>query len=218
MKVAYFADKGQIQVYLNVKSALTWDDADYTGGYFGFISMGTKAEFDNVSVKGKLKDMGDIEFEKIVKRTSIIYKPLRDASQITFPSIPDKYVIQILSTSPEGYIGNDGNIVRRPSSEDGEIDIDVTFSLIEKQKPENTRTRTLSVPLSSEYTDPVLSEEEAKAARAHFEGEKYGLFAHYVAGLLGTQMGRRFMTLTFWQRGLMPRSLHRMFMIWDSNM
>lgn len=183
VKVVYFADKGQIQVYLNDKPALTWDDADYTRGYFGFISMGTKAEFDNVSVKGKLKDMGDIEFEKIVKRTSIIYKPLRDASQITFPSISDKYEIQILSTSPEGYIGNDGKIVRRPSSEDGEIDIDVTFSLTDKQKPENNQTRTLSVPLSPEYTGPVVSEEEAKSARTHFEGEKYGLFVHYVAGL-----------------------------------
>lgn len=183
VRITYKKESGQIQVYLNDIHALTWQDGDYKGGYFGFISMGTKASFDNIVVKGKLRDMGELEFDNIVKRTSIIYKPLRDQEQIKFPGIPDQYDIEILTSSPEGYIGNDGTILKRPLTEEGEQDIDITFRLTDTLNSENDLIRTLSVPLSPVYTAPNASEDEVKADRKRFERQKYGLFVHYVAGL-----------------------------------
>lgn len=183
VKVSYVAATHQILLYLNDQLVLTWTDSSYTGGYFGFISMGTQASFDNIAVRGTLKDISALEFEKIVKRTSLIYKPLRDQSKLQFPTIPDKYKITIDSTSPEGYIDTNGTILKRPVKGSGDLMVDVTFTLTDQEQQENTLQRTLSVPLSPEYDGPLVSKEEAKAERERFEEHKYGLFVHYVAGL-----------------------------------
>lgn len=183
VKIIYESSSHQILLYLNDELTLTWTEESYTGGYFGFISMGTMASFDNIVVRGTLRDISALEFEKIVKRTSIIYKPLRDQSQMKFPSVPDRYQIKIDSTSPQGYIDTDGTILKRPDKGTGEIAIDVTFTLTDQDNTANTVQRTLSVPLSPVYDGPLVTEEEAKAERERFEEHKYGLFVHYVAGL-----------------------------------
>lgn len=191
-RVEYLKEGGRIRIYYNDMDQPLIDVSDpdgYQEGYLGFIGMYGTAQFDNVKIMGEVIVETDEELKKAAESVYILYKPLRDAQELTLPEVPDGYSLSIKATEPEGFINNQGKILARPESGMPDQDVDVTLEIKEDSSGESME-KTLSVPVSAVYTPPAMSEDEIRERQEEFKRNSFGLFDHYVAGLTKDQDGK----------------------------
>jgi hypothetical protein len=114
-------------------------------------------------------------------RNLFLYKPLRGSTRITWPSLPDGYSLTLLSSNPEGYIGNDGAVLRHPGAGQPDINVEVRARVTETATG-RAEDVTMTVPLSAVYGGPVVNAAPADiaAAKAEYLKKKLGFFVHYV--------------------------------------
>jgi hypothetical protein len=111
----------------------------------------------------------------------ILYKPLRGSTRVTWPALPEGYSLSILSSGPEGFIDNNGAVLRRPQAGQPDIRVEVLARITEAATGK-TETITLPLPLSAAYKGPVVNAAPADAAAAKeaYLENKLGIFVHYV--------------------------------------
>lgn len=112
--------------------------------------------------------------ESIVAGNLILPKPLRASDRLEFPRIPAGFRWSILSTEPQGIVGNDGSI-KRPGED---VIVAVKLRLENESNPGDAAEVTLSVPIDKPHVGASMSEEAVRGARARYERQKYGLFVH----------------------------------------
>ncbi|WP_343246970.1 family 16 glycoside hydrolase [Diplocloster hominis] len=187
-KIEFLKEESQIRVYYNDMNQplISIEDADpHTEGWLGFLGMYGEAQFDNVVVRGTVKDMG---LKEVSDSIYILYKPLRDEQYLKLPAVPDGYSVSIVRTEPEGMIDTDGRILSRPVEGSQDQNVSVTLKITDDSS-NNSVEKTLNVPISAVYTPPTMSQEEIEARMNDFKRNSFGLFDHYVAGRTCDQDG-----------------------------
>jgi hypothetical protein len=122
-----------------------------------------------------------------LRRKLILYKPQRGSTRITWPSLPAGYSLTIASSHPEGYIDNEGVVLRRPAAGRPDITVEVSARITEAATGK-TENITLPLPVSAVYSGPVVTVAPAAAKDAYL-GKKVGMFVHYAPGLTQDQTG-----------------------------
>jgi hypothetical protein len=114
----------------------------------------------------------------------ILYKPLRDSTRVTWPALPEGCSLAITSSCPEGYLDNDGAVLRRPAAGQPDINLEVSLRIAEAATG-RTENLSLTLPLSAAYEGPVVNTRPADVAAAKdaYLKKKAGIFTHHVPRL-----------------------------------
>lgn len=120
----------------------------------------------------------------------ILYKPLRDSTRVTWPALPEGYSLTITSSHPEGYLDNEGVVLRRPAAGQPDIPVEVSARIAEAATGK-TENLSLTLPLSAVYTGPLVNAGPADvaAAKEAYLEKKAGVFVHYVPRLTVDRSG-----------------------------
>jgi hypothetical protein len=96
----------------------------------------------------------------------------------------------IMSSHPEGYIDNDGTVLRRPPAGQPDITLEVSARITESTAGK-TENITLPLPISAAYNGPVVNVRppDAAAAKKAYLENKLGIFVHYVPRLTVDRSG-----------------------------